>query len=74
MAEETKEVFVGIDVSKEQLDVAVGEDGAFWSISNDGDGLQKLVERLKAQSPTSSTQGECESLRNRWDCWPRPTS
>ena len=52
MAEETKEVFVGIDVSKAQLDVAVGEDGAVWSISNDGDGLQKLVERLKAQSPT----------------------
>jgi len=52
MAEEKKEVFVGIDVSKMQLDVAVGEDGAFWSVTNDSEGIQELVERLKAVSPT----------------------
>ena len=51
MAEEKKEVFVGIDVSKMQLDVAVGEDGAFWSVTNDSEGIQELVERLKAVSP-----------------------
>ena len=28
-------VWVGIDVSKEQLDVAVGVEGPVWSVSND---------------------------------------
>lgn len=50
MAEETKEVFVGIDVSKKRLDVAIGEEGVFWSVSNDREGIQELVERLKRQS------------------------
>jgi len=52
MAEEKKEVFVGIDVSKMQLDVAIGKDGAFWNVTNESEGIQELVERLKAVSPT----------------------
>jgi transposase len=52
MAEEAQEMYVGIDVSKEHLDVAVGEDGAFWCVPNDGEGIQELVERLLEQSPT----------------------
>ena len=32
-------VYVGIDVSKARLDVAVGQDGAEWSASNDAIGI-----------------------------------
>jgi hypothetical protein len=27
--------YVGVDVSKAQLDVAIGQSGAFWSAGND---------------------------------------
>ena len=44
-------VFVGIDVSKAQLDIAVRPEGRF-SVANDKPGVTELVERLQAVRPT----------------------
>lgn len=43
-------VFVGIDVSKAQLDVAVRPDGRF-AVSNDEAGIAQVIERLSAEPP-----------------------
>ena len=45
------QVFVGIDVSKAQLDIALRPEGQF-AVSNDETGCAQLVERLRAVSPT----------------------
>ena len=39
-------VFVGIDVSKAELDIAVNENPELWSIANDEAGVADLVRRL----------------------------
>jgi transposase len=39
-------VSVGIDVSKDQLDVAVGSEGDTWSVRNDDAGVRELLSRL----------------------------
>jgi transposase len=39
--------FVGVDVCKRQLEVAVRPSGSFWSESNDRPGVHRLVKRLK---------------------------
>jgi transposase len=49
MSEST--VFVGIDVSKAQLDVAVRPDGGRFTVQNDEPGITTLVERLRALQP-----------------------
>jgi len=46
------EVFVGIDVSKAQLDVAVWDSSGTWQVANDEKGISALVNRLKELSPT----------------------
>lgn len=46
------EVFVGVDVSKEQLDVAVIPTGESFSVRRTPAGITDLVSRLQAQSPT----------------------
>ena len=45
------DVYVGIDVSKARLDVAVRPSGEIWAFSNDEAGFATLVERLKPLSP-----------------------
>jgi transposase len=45
------EVFVGIDVSKAQLDVAVRPSGEVWSVSNDETGFAALVAKLTPLEP-----------------------
>jgi transposase len=45
------EVYVGIDVSKAQLDVAIGKDGEYWQAGNDRVGIDKCVARLRAIQP-----------------------
>jgi transposase len=45
------EIFVGIDVSKERLDVHVRPGGESFAVSRDGKGLEELVERLRTLSP-----------------------
>jgi transposase len=44
-------IYVGIDVSKGRLDVAVGEQGEFWNVANDEKGIAKLAERMKEVQP-----------------------
>ncbi|WP_420127155.1 IS110 family transposase [Longimicrobium sp.] len=47
------ELFAGIDVSKEQLDVAVrGRETRQWTIRYDESGIQALVKELKDLTPT----------------------
>src|SRR5678815_3726463 len=44
--------FVGIDVAKAQLDIAVRPSGERWAVPNDASGVVTLVERLQALLPT----------------------
>jgi transposase len=44
-------VFVGVDVSKEILDVAVRPSGERWRANNDEPGLEQLVGQLRKLSP-----------------------
>lgn len=44
--------FVGIDVSKAQLDVAVRPSGETWTVAHDEVGLSALVARLRTLAPT----------------------
>jgi len=44
--------FVGIDVAKAQLDIALRPSGARWAVPNAPDGCMTLVERLQAVQPT----------------------
>ena len=48
---EPETVYVGIDVSKTCMDVAVRPTGQMWTISNDESGIRELVSRLKALDP-----------------------
>lgn len=43
--------FVGIDVSQDQLDVALAPSGAAWRVANDEPGIGQLVARLTALRP-----------------------
>ncbi len=45
-------VFVGIDVAKAHLDVAVRPDGDTWRVANDASGIAALVARLDQRRPT----------------------
>ena len=45
------DLFVGIDVSKAVLDVAVTPSGEAWSVPNTTEGMQRLVEKLGEMSP-----------------------
>ncbi len=46
------EVFVGIDVSKHQLDVAVRPSGEMWSVATAPSAFEAFIQRVKALSPT----------------------
>ena len=45
-------IYVGIDVSKDRLDVHVRPSGEAFAVARDGQGLEELVARLSACSPT----------------------
>lgn len=47
----TETVFVGIDVSKAWLDIAVHEQKEGWRVSNDEVGIRELVKKLKKLKP-----------------------
>lgn len=58
-------MFVGIDVSKRQLDVALQPQGEHWTVSNDDAGVQAVLERLASQTVDAvvlEATGGCESL------------
>lgn len=44
-------IYVGIDVSKDQLDVHARPSGEAFTVVRDGKGLEELVDRLRALSP-----------------------
>ena len=44
-------IFIGIDVSKERLDVAQRPSGESWSVGNEEEGHQELKQRLAAVEP-----------------------
>lgn len=46
-----KQVFVGIDVSKDRLDILVRPSGEAFSVGRDEEGLGALVERLRGLEP-----------------------
>jgi transposase len=48
----SRELFVGIDVSKAELEVYEHPAGVHWSVSNDPAGHEQLVQRLTQQAPT----------------------
>jgi transposase len=43
--------YVGIDVSKDRLDVHVRPSGEAFVVTRDGKGLEELIDRLRARSP-----------------------
>jgi len=45
-------IYVGIDVSKERLDVHVRGSGEAFAVARDGEGLAALVERLRGLAPS----------------------
>jgi transposase len=49
---ETAGTFVGIDISKAWLDIAVHESDVTWRVGNDDKGIADLVKRLKPMRPT----------------------
>jgi transposase len=49
---DTAEIFVGIDVSKAQLDVAVHNQPSSWQTDNSDAGRAELVKRLQPMNPT----------------------
>ena len=44
--------FVGIDVSKGQLDLGLDGDGPSWQVSNEAEGIRAAAERLEALAPS----------------------
>ena len=44
-------LYVGIDVSKDTLEVALGPTSEVWTLSHDPSGIQELVTRLKGLRP-----------------------
>ena len=44
--------FVGIDVAKAQLDIALRPSGERWTVANDTNGVTTLVERMQTLQPT----------------------
>jgi len=46
------EIFVGIDVSKASLDVALRPDNTHWSCGNNDTEISELIKRLRKQQPT----------------------
>ena len=47
----SSQVFVGIDVAKAQLDIALRPSGERWAVPNDDAGIAALVTRLQAIAP-----------------------
>ncbi len=46
-----EKLYVGVDVSKASLDVAFGQEGECWNVSNDSRGIKAIVARLMELKP-----------------------
>ena len=56
------ETYVGIDVSKALLEVAVLPEGGSWQVANTPQGIDKLVRRLLELEPDLVTLEACGKL------------
>ncbi len=45
----SSEIYVGLDVAKAGLDVALHPSGEMWSVANDEAGIAQLVARLRTR-------------------------
>jgi transposase len=45
------DMFIGIDVSKDRLDICIRPSGEIFAVTRDDEGLEHLVERLRALAP-----------------------
>jgi len=43
----TQDLFIGIDISKAKLDVAVSPGEHSWSVSNTEEGIQELIAKIR---------------------------
>ena len=69
MAEETR--FVGIDISKAQVDVAVRLAGERWIVSYDDTGVKELVSEIVHLGPALVLLEATGGLElPRWQRWP----
>ena len=67
--------FVGSDVAKATLDIAVRPAGETWSASNDATGIDALVTRLRALAPTLIVLEATGGYRGpSWPPWRPPPS
>ena len=48
---ESEDPYIGIDVSKDRLDIAVRPTEATWSVANDASGIPEVVQRLAQLHP-----------------------
>jgi transposase len=46
----TAPLWIGIDVAKDQLDIAIGADGDAWSVANNEAGIETLLEDLRSRN------------------------
>jgi transposase len=51
MPTENTECFVGIDVSKGQLDIYINPGNDYWTVGNSDEGIRDLVERMQTLCP-----------------------
>jgi len=47
----SKELYVGIDVSKKTLDIAIRQSDEVWQVNNDPEGIAQLIGQLKTLDP-----------------------
>ena len=57
--------YVGIDVAKAQVDVAVRPTGQTWTITYDDAGIQELVSQLKTLEPALGVLSEDSFLETK---------
>jgi len=61
-------VYVGVDVAKSALDVAVTDSAETWQFVNDDEGINQAVHYIASVKPAGSSL----RLRVIWKClWPR---
>ena len=65
------DLFIGIDVSKDRLDVCVRPSGETFVVTRDDEGLERLVERLRALAPVLVAL-ERQADTRRWSQAPSP--
>ncbi len=64
-------LFVGIDVAKAKLDIALRPRDQTWQIDHDEATMAQLVEQLQAQSPTRIVVEATGDLKPPWwRLWP----